>query len=150
MFVASDKSETSPVTHSGLRSWIEAGRVCLLNQTRGITIAASISVADTPRKRRRGLLGRPPLSPDQGMWIVPCESVHTVGMRYSIDVVYIDRKRRVVKTVEAMAPNRVSFCLRARSVIELASGTVRRSGTQVGHQLLFAAATVDPMSALSD
>lgn len=144
------QSAIDHVTLSGRHSRGQAGHVSVLNQTRGITIAGNVFVADTPRKRRRGLLGLPPLSPDQGVWIAPCESVHTVGMRYSIDLVYIDRKYRVVKTVEDIPPNRASFCLRARSVIEFASGTIRRSGTQVGHQLLFAASSVDSVRALSD
>lgn len=141
-----NQSTTGPFAQCGVRSCIDAGRVCVLNRTSGTTVAANVSVANTPRNRRRGLLGRPPLSPDQGMWIVPCESVHTVGMRYPIDIVYLDRKRKVVKIVEALAPYRVSVCLRARSVIELASGTVRLSRTQVGHQLQFAAASGEPMS----
>lgn len=145
----SDKQPIDGSAAHSRRCSVEAQLFCLFNQTRGTTIAASISMADTPSKRRHGLLGRPSLLPSQGMWIVPCESVHTVAMRFPIDVVYLDKKRRVVKIVEAMAPYRVSLCLRARSVIELAAGTARRSGTQVGHQLLLAA-HAQPMSAVSD
>ena len=142
-------SAPSPAPGSERQSRAQAQVMCLLNQTWGTTVATNVLVADTPAKRRRGLLGRPPLTLEQGIWIVPCESVHTFGMGYSIDLVYLNRRRRVVKIVEALAPNRVSFCLRARSVIELASGTVRRSGTQVGHQMALAASP-ESVSATSD
>jgi uncharacterized membrane protein (UPF0127 family) len=113
----------------------KAKLVYVSNRSCGTVVATVVTVAETPAKRRRGLLGHPALGPQEGIWIVPCESVHTVGMRYHIDLVYLDRRSRVVKIVEALAPNRISLCLRARSVIELAPGTVHRSGTQVGHQL---------------
>jgi uncharacterized membrane protein (UPF0127 family) len=125
--------------YSGKPSVSRIGLVRALNKTHGSTVATSVSVADTPGNRRRGLLDRPELEEHEGLWIVPCESVHTVGMRYPIDLVYLDRKRRVVKIVESLAPYRMSLCLRAHSVIELAAGAARRSGTKIGHQLALAA-----------
>ncbi len=125
-------------SHCGEWFVARAGLVCVLNQTQCSTVATNVSVADTPGRRRRGLLGRPELEEHEGLWIIPCESVHTVGMRYPIDLVYLDRKRRVIKIIESLAPYRMSLCLRAHSVIELAPGAARRSGTTVGHQLALA------------
>jgi uncharacterized membrane protein (UPF0127 family) len=71
------------------------------------------------------------------MWIVPCEAVHTVGMRFAIDLVYLDRNHVVLKTRHGVTPWRISACLSAHSVLELASGSVRRTGTQPGDRLEF-------------
>lgn len=84
--------------------------------------------------RRKGLLGRNGLAPGQGLWIVPCESVHTFGMRFPVDVVYLDRKKGVRKLRRQMAPWRISMCLPAHSVLELPAGTIARSATRLGDQ----------------
>src|SRR5580692_2257016 len=108
-------------------------RICVLNQAHCSAVATSASVADTPGSRRLGLLGRPKLEELEGLWIVPCESVHTVDMRYSIGPVYLDRERRVARIVVSLAPRRMSLCLRARP-----ADAVRLSGTRIGHQLAIA------------
>ena len=127
--------DSNTLAHGGKQFIDCAHNVCVLNQTRCSTVASSVSVADTPATRRRGLLGRPVLEQHEGLWIVPCESVHTFGMSYPIDLAYLDRARRVVKIVESLQPCRLSMCLRAHSVMELAAGAVRLSGTRIGHQL---------------
>jgi uncharacterized protein len=93
-------------------------------------------VANDSRSRRKGLLGRNGLAPGEGLWIVPCESVHTWGMRFPIDVVYLDRKNRVRKLRRDMAPWRISMCLLARSVLEFPAGTIARTLTQPGDQFV--------------
>lgn len=95
----------------------------------------AVELADTPAARRTGLLGRKSLGPGQGLWIVPCEGIHTFFMGFSIDVVYVDRKRRVCKTVPSLRPWRLSVCLPAHSVVELAAGSIATSGTRKGDQL---------------
>lgn len=94
-------------------------------------------MADRGAKRRKGLLGRNGLEPGEGLWIVPCESVHTFGMRFPIDLVYVDRKLRVRKVRSNVPPWRLSACVSAHSVIELASGAAFASKTQTGDQLEF-------------
>lgn len=128
-------SSATPTSSTHTRENVQTRFVRVLNQTRGFAVAARVAVADTPAKRRRGLLGRPALALDEGLWIVPCESVHTVGMAYPIDLVYLDKQRRVVKTIEALPPWRVSLCLRAHSVLECSVGAISGSGTRVGDQL---------------
>jgi uncharacterized membrane protein (UPF0127 family) len=107
------------------------------NQTRNTVLADRMEVADTAAKRRTGLLKHTRLEPGQGLWIVPCEAVHSFGMKFAIDVVYIDRKKKVRKTRPAMVPRRISGCLLAHSVLELPVGAIETSGTQAGDQLLF-------------
>ncbi len=105
------------------------------NQTRNTVLADAAEVADTSEKRRTGLLKHDRLDPGQGLWIVPCESVHSFFMKFAIDLVYLDRNKKVRKVRHRMAPWRVSACLSAHSILELPAGAVAASGTQAGDQL---------------
>ena len=105
------------------------------NETRNSVLADVVDVADTAGKRRRGLLGRDTLASGEALWIVPCEGVHTWGMKFPIDVLYLDRKKRVRKIRKVMKPWRLSFCLLAHSVLELRAGVIDQTGTQPGDQL---------------
>jgi len=107
------------------------------NETRNRVLAETAEVADTSAKRQKGLLGRDSLPIGCGLWIVPCEGVHTCGMRFPIDVLYLDRKKRVRKLRRAMRPWRLSMCLLAHSVLELPAGVIEQTGTQPGDQLDF-------------
>ncbi len=107
------------------------------NQTRGTILGASVDVADSSAKRRVGLLKHEKLEPGQGLWIVPCESVHTFFMKFPIDLVYVDRRLKVRKVRNAVPAWRMSLCLSAHSVVELPAGVVEQSGTKVGDDLVF-------------
>jgi len=111
------------------------------NRTRGTVLATRMEAARTSKERGKGLLGREGLGPGEGLWIVPCESVHTFFMRFAIDLVYIDRKNRVRKVRHAVGPWRMSACLLAHSVIELPAGTVAATGTVRGDLLEFSPAS---------
>ena len=113
----------------------QSARLCVVNRTREIQLAHSIEVADEASTRRKGLLGRVNLATGEGLWIVPCEAVHTFGMNFAIDLVYLDRRHRVVKTRSAVPPSRISGCLKAHSVLELPAGTVTATGTKAGDEL---------------
>ena len=110
-------------------------RVC--NSTRGNVLAESAEVADHSAARRKGLLGRSQFTQGEGLWITPCESVHTCGMKFGIDVVFLDRSLRVRKLRENLIPWRMSMHLFAESILELPTGAIRQSGTRVGDQLRF-------------
>jgi uncharacterized membrane protein (UPF0127 family) len=112
-------------------------KYCVRNLTRGTSLGSSIDAARTSACRRRGLLGRAQLKEGEGLWIVPCESIHTFFMRFAIDVVYLDRRRRVRKIVSQLLPWRLSLCLAAHSVLELPNGCIDRGGIQKGDQLEF-------------
>ena len=110
--------------------------VVVTNTTRDAVLGERIAVAETSLSRMVGLLGKSGLEPGAGMLIVPSQAVHTIGMRFAIDVVFIDRKRRVVHLRPAMAPNRVTgLHWRARFVLELPAGIIARTATAVGDQL---------------
>jgi len=107
------------------------------NETRGTTLAERADIADSPASRRHGLLGRKVLDEGEGLWIVPCQAVHCWGMQFAIDVIYLDRKRRVRKVTPNLKPWRVSLSLTSNSVLELPVGTIERTGTRRGDQLRF-------------
>ena len=112
-------------------------RLNVSNLTRASVLATSMEVADTGTKRNKGLLGRKRLSPGEGLWIIPCESVHTFGMQFAIDLIYLDRNNRIKKLRQNVVPWRVSACLSAHSVLELPSGTIRETQTQLEDTLEF-------------
>jgi len=92
-------------------------------------------VAGTSAERRTGLLQHTKLDPGEGLWIVPCESVHTFFMKFAIDVVFLNKKKVVVKLRPNMVKSRIALSLRGHSVVELPVGTIESSGTQVGDQI---------------
>jgi uncharacterized membrane protein (UPF0127 family) len=111
-------------------------KVLVRNHTRDTLLAHAAEVADTSAKRRTGLLKHEKLESGEGLWIVPCESVHTFFMKFPIDLLYLDRHHKVRKARSAVRPWRLSACLLAHSVLELPAGTVKQSGTQAGDELV--------------
>jgi uncharacterized membrane protein (UPF0127 family) len=116
-------------------------RLQVVNRTRETVLATCMEVADSASKRKKGLLGREGLAPGGGVWICPCEAVHTFWMRFSIDLVYLDHKKRVRKLRCGVPPWRLSGCLLAHSVLELPPGTIRNTQTQSGDTLEFSNAS---------
>jgi hypothetical protein len=115
-------------------------RLEVRNPARSTVLATRLEVADSGPKRNKGLLGREGLGPGEGLWIVPCESVHTFFMRFAIDLVYLDRQHRVKKVRSAVGAWRLSACFSAHSVLELPAGTIRATQTEAGDVLEFSAA----------
>ena len=74
--------------------------------------------------RARGLLFRRRLRLGLGLWLIPCCAIHTVGMRYDIDVVFLDRQGRVLKRVRKLKPWRLVLCLGAVSAVEFQGGSI--------------------------
>ena len=86
-------------------------------------------------ERTRGLLGKPALEEDEALWIAPCNSVHTFGMKHALDIVYVNRRGIIKKTVSGLAPRRASLCLGAKSVIELKSGMIDNNRITIGDRV---------------
>jgi uncharacterized protein len=111
--------------------------VFVYNKTRETFLAFRVAVADSILGRLVGLLGRKSLAPDSGVWIVPSNAVHTIGMLFSFDLVLIDSDFKVVGLRELVRPFTVTWPNhRAESVIELPAHSIFRSRTQIGDQLL--------------
>lgn len=114
-----------------------------MNRTREKELATSLAVADTHWTRLRGLLGRTTenFSSGDGLWIVPCRGVHTLGMAFPIDVVYLDRMMNVVHVQSDLRPWRFApIRTQATSVLELPCRMTTETGTVVGDkiEILFA------------
>ncbi len=109
----------------------------IVNLDRECEIASYVEVAGTSAARRQGLLKRTELKDSTGLWLAPCEAIHTFGMKMPIDVVFLDRKYRARKLVTQLPPSRISLCLAGSSVLELASGAIQRCGLQCGDRLQF-------------
>lgn len=107
------------------------------NLTRGTLVADRAAIADTGQARRTGLLKHAGLAPGEGLWIVPCEAIHTFGMKFPIDVAFVDRERRVRKVRIDMGRRRVAACLLAAGVLELPAGQLAATKTEAGDQLEF-------------
>lgn len=116
------------------------GPLQVVNLTRGTVLATRLEAAHTGPTRRKGLLGRDGLERGEGLWIAPCESVHTFFMRFPIDLVYLDRERRIKKARSAVGPWRMSACFSAHSILELPAGTIRETQTERGDALEIEAA----------
>jgi uncharacterized protein len=101
----------------------------------GRTVCESCVVAESPRKRMRGLLGRRELPSGEGMLLRPAPSVHTFFMRFPVDVVFLDWDLRVVRVSPAVKPWRTAGCRGARAVLELRAGEAGRRGIRRGEQL---------------
>lgn len=107
------------------------------NISRQSFISLGVSAADTSLARLRGLLGRFKLRSDEALWVVPSRGIHTFGLRFHIDVIYLDSQYQVVHLIEHLGPLRIGpLRLRCASVLELPAGSIYKSGTQVGDRLL--------------
>jgi uncharacterized membrane protein (UPF0127 family) len=106
------------------------------NQTRGTMVGERVRRSRHVLHRLLGLLPRASLSPGEGLWLIPCRLIHTVGMRFRIDVIYLDRELRVVGLQAGLRPFRLGQALAGtHSVLELGAGTIAASGTRPGDQL---------------
>jgi len=105
------------------------------NITRGTSIGDAIDTAESSAQRRTGLLKHNKLDDGAGLWIIPCEAVHTFFMKFAIDLIYLDRQHRVRGIVRELRPWRFSMCLPAYSVLELPEGTIDRTNTQKDDRL---------------
>jgi hypothetical protein len=116
---------------------VQSQKLCVFNQTRQSFLSLGVSVADTHLSRLRGLLWRARLRSDEGLWVIPCQGIHTFGMLFPLDVVFLDEDCRVVHLIEHLSPFRFSpVQMQSSSVLELPSRTLFWSGTRVGDQVL--------------
>ena len=107
------------------------------NPAKESVLADRAEIADSSSKRRTGLLNHSGLQPGEGLWLVPCEAVHTFGMKFPIDVLFLNRKKKVLKVRHDMKRSRMAASLLAHSVLELPSGTAAATKTQAGDILEF-------------
>jgi uncharacterized membrane protein (UPF0127 family) len=113
----------------------EGAEYTLINMDSGLRLAGHVRVAGDSASRRKGLLGVNKLDRESGLWIMPCEAIHTFGLKMPIDVLFLDRNFKVKKLLPGLAPYRISVCLMASSVVEMPAGAIAESKTKVGDRL---------------
>ncbi|HSM62214.1 MAG TPA: DUF192 domain-containing protein [Longimicrobiales bacterium] len=112
--------------------------VRVTNGRSGAEVASWVAVADRWWRRAIGLLGRTALDDGEGILLAPCRSVHTLGMRFPIDVAFLDAHGLVVSTSPALSPGRMARGGQgARATLELPSGTLATTSTRPGDRLIF-------------
>jgi uncharacterized membrane protein (UPF0127 family) len=117
------------------------------NQTRKVYLATELALANTHWTRLRGLLGTSPgdFRNGSGLWIVPCHGVHTLAMRFPIDVAYLDQDRIVIHIERELRPWRFApVRMQAASVLELPSQVLSETGTQMGDKIEISLQGINP------
>jgi uncharacterized membrane protein (UPF0127 family) len=108
----------------------------VINLTKKTWLATKVRKADSFLTRLVGLLKRTQLGPEEALWLMPSKGIHTIGMKFPIDVVFLDKNNVALLTVSGLAPNRITGVRwRVQSVLELPKGTLQKSRTEVGDQL---------------
>lgn len=107
----------------------------LVNESRREVVTREIEPAVDSQARRRGLLGRTGLDPQTALIIAPSNAIHTFGMKFPIDVVFVSRAGRVVKKQTAVPRNRIAWSLRAYATIEFQANHPSVAALKVGDQL---------------
>lgn len=116
---------------------MEKQKYCVYNQTRECFLSLSITRADTTFARLKGLIGRLRLRYDEGLWVVPSSGVHTIGVLFPLDLIYLDEDYRVIHCIEFFRTFRIApLRTNAASVLQLPVHTIYSSQTQQGDQLL--------------
>ncbi len=127
--------------------------VYVYNKTRETFVATEAIVADSYLRRLVGLLGKTKrwARLGAGLWIIPSSGVHTLGMLFPIDVIFLSKEKEVVHVEEYLRPFRISkLSLRALSVLELPAHTIYRTGTKVGDRLEISSAETVPFPKAKD
>jgi hypothetical protein len=108
----------------------------MYHRATGQCVAERVALANTALKRLRGLLGRRGLAPNEALWLRPCNGIHTLGMLFAIDAIFLDQDLRIIRLVENLRPFRLTLPHpRARSVLEMAAHSVARLQLKAGDQL---------------
>lgn len=106
------------------------------NRTTGRVLAWRVRRADGWVTRMVGFLPRTSIAPEEGLWFEGCGAIHTIGMRTALDVVFLDRELRVLRTEAGVRPNRLYVgARRAHVVIEFGPGFAKANPLQPGDEL---------------
>ena len=109
----------------------------VFNQTRESFLSLGVSPADSWFTRLKGLAGKVRLRSDDGLWVVPSGSIHTIGVPFPIDLVYLDAGLEVIHLIERFGGFRIApLREESASVLQLPTRTIHFSHTEVGDRLL--------------
>ena len=120
---------------------MERRTYCVYNHTRECFLSLGVTPADTTYARLKGLIGKLRLRLDEGIWVVPSRGIHTLGVLFPLDLIYLDENHRVIHVIEYFPRFRIApIRTQAASVLELPTHTIYSSQTQLGDQLLICVA----------
>ncbi len=123
----------------------------ITNLTKQTWLATKVRKADNFFTRLVGLLKRTHLGPEEALWLMPSKGIHTIGMKFPIDVLFLRKDNEVIGLISGMLPYRISSVhFRGYSVVELPNGTIRKSRTEIGDKLEISLAEVSDMDDLKD
>ena len=123
----------------------------VINITKKTWLATKVRKADNFITRLVGLLKRTHHGPEEALWLMPSKGIHTIGMKFPIDVLFLDKNCVILAMVSGMMPYRISGVhLRGFSVLELPSGTIKKSHTEVGDRLEISLVETSAMDDLKD
>ena len=123
----------------------------VINLTKETWLATKVRKADNFLTRLIGLLKRTHLGPVEALWLMPSRGIHTIGMKFPIDVVFLNKKHTVVGLMADLAPFRISpVHFSGYSVLELPSGTIKKSRTEIGDQFEISLVETSAMDDLKD
>lgn len=116
---------------------MERRTYCVYNQTRECFLSLGVTPADTSFARLKGLIGRLKLRSDEGLWVVPSSGVHTLGVLFPLDLIYLNENYQVIHLIEYFPTFRIApLKTQAASVLEMPPHTIYSSQTHTGDQLL--------------
>jgi len=125
--------------------------VPVINLTKQTWLATKVRKADNFLTRLVGLLKRTQLGPEEALWLMPSKGIHTIGMKFPIDVVFLNKDHQVLGLMSGLVPYRVSAVhLRGYSVLELPNGTIKKSRTEIGDKLEISLAEISEIDDLKD
>ena len=122
------------IQQSNRPKWTTGSSVTI--ERSGTMLARHIEVAGDSASRKKGLLGRDGLDPGCAVVIVPCQGVHTFGMRFAIDIVAVSRDGVVVKIRSHVPRRRIVLALKAYAIVELPSGSADAADLKIGDRLV--------------
>jgi uncharacterized membrane protein (UPF0127 family) len=132
---SADVATASRGLKTGMKT--SAPTLCVYNQTRECFLGLRVAAADTSFTRLKGLIGRLHLRSDEGIWVVPSNGVHTLGVLFRLDLIYLNESQEVIEVIEFFPRFRIApLRIRAASVLELPQHTIYSSQTQKGDRLL--------------
>ena len=110
-------------------------RYKILNSSNDITLLEDASLADSYFTRLKGLLGKSSLKDDEGLIIKPCNSVHTIGMKFSIDIAFVDKNNVIIHIIKDMVPGKLSSIVKKSSYVIESKGGLFEGKVNIGDRV---------------
>lgn len=113
-------------------------KIKIINKRTGANIASRAKIAKSFLAKAVGLLLKKSFEHGEGLVFERCNGVHTLFLRFELDLIYVNKEKIVTKVIENFPKGKFSpFAFKASDLIELPAGTIKNTGTMIGDQLFF-------------